>query len=117
MSRTARRDFATIICCAVLLAGILWLFSASKIGAVGQSETECWWDGQMLYATGLPDEWSFTFELSPTGVTEGPSEFQFGPVDTPTTAYFWVRKGTGDHDAPRPPRQLRDYKVICWAVP
>lgn len=117
MSRAGRRDLATIVGVAVVIAGILLLFNASKVGAVGQPEAECWWDGATLYATGLPDEWSLTFILSPTGVVSGPSEFQFGPVDTPTTAYFWTRKGAGDHDAPRPPRQLRDYKVICWAVP
>lgn len=116
MSRSARRDFATMISVAVVLAAILWLWSMTpKVDAGRPPAPTCWWDGLTLYATDLPDEWSLTSQPSPTGVVPAPSEY-VGAFDAPFTAYFWTRGGPYEAVF-KPGKQLNDYKPVCVAVP
>lgn len=116
MSRSARRDLVTMIGVAVVLAGILWLWSMTPKVDAGRPPTPiCWWEGTTLYAVDLPDEWSLTSQPSPTGVVPAPPTFA-ATFDTTFTAYFWTRGGPYDAVF-KPGRQLNDYKPVCVAVP
>ncbi len=97
-----------------LIFALLLLGGWKPASAAPRVETTCGWDGTILWAAGLPDEWTVTRTLYPTGVSPRPSTFS-ADFGTPFTAYFWTRKGPGMPGAPKPGAGLNDYKVICIA--
>lgn len=114
MSRAARRDLATVVAVAATLAMLLLMYAAVPRAEARTSPT-CWWEGTVLRAENLPDEWSSTREPIPIGVSPRPSSFtaDFGAS---FTVYFWTRGGPYK-SLFKPGPQYNDYKPVCVAVP
>ena len=115
MSRSERRDLVTIVAVAVVIAAALVLVSVAKVSAGKPPAPSCWWEGTVLRAENLPDEWSATREPYPIGVSARPPSFtaDFGAS---FTVYFWTRGGPYEALF-KPGAQLNDYKPVCVAVP
>ena len=108
-----RRTTAAAIAIAVVLAFLI----ARTALAAPRPDTTCGWDGTVLWAENLPDDWGLTFTQYPHGIGDGgmPSSYRVDWGVVRPDAWFYTRHGSGAPGAPKFGKQLNDYKVVCIA--
>lgn len=115
MTRVWRRQNRLVfIGMLTLIVGTL-LFVLGGDAAARTITPTCGWEGTVLHAENLPDEWAMTREPHPIGVSPRPSSYREDWGGT-FTAYFWTRGGPYKALF-KPGPQLNDYKPVCVAVP
>jgi hypothetical protein len=91
---------------------LAFLVAAVSLGAKPTSAS-CWFEGNFLYADGLPIDvaFSITTTFYPTGTTRYTEDGTWSGLISASDAYFWVRGHGPSKSKPGP--QLNDYHLVA----